>query len=420
MNFEPPQTSSARFLYDRTHPHLKVFGTSVRDMIGAARAQRPGLDYYEREFGTQIADTDFRQLHDFVSRRASSYQGPALVFVLGSVTRTLSALSDLQLGGEVAFLMATKSAPPGPITGLAARHLSGFDVSNLSEYRTLPANLDGRTVFLTSPRLPDALEPLLAHGNRLIVTVSTPGQSRHLAGLGPPVDFCVRLNPSHLLPHESHFGLSEEQVCEAADRSPHRFVGFHLHSGYSTDNLPETYVAMARWAASVARRHDLLLECLNLGGGICFLSQRELASTVRQIRADLPPRTALYFEPGRPLTEDAGYAIARVLDIDGDNLIVDLSGENHLRWSLPSLVVPRSNGPTRRIRIVGPTCSEGDVLGTFDVPAEQELRVGDILLFGDVVGYSACWNIAFNGVPAAEIAYIAEPEASSPDSTESS
>lgn len=410
MSIDPLQYVAPRLPYDPDVPHQKMLGTLVRELIRTAQIQRPGLDYYERDLGTPVDPADLRQLHEFASVRTRAWDGPVLVFALASVTRTLAALRDLQSARDVSFLMAAKSAPPGPVAALAAEHLSGFDVSNLSEYQALPVNLEGLTVFVTSPRLPDDLGPFLARGNKLVVTVSTPGQHRQLAGMRPAVDFCVRLNPSHLLGHESHFGATEDLVSALSRNAPHRFVGFHLHSGFSTDNVPESYVAMARWAADVARAHDLPLDRLNLGGGICFLSDRELADTVVEIRAALPNHTALTFEPGRPLTENAGYALARVLDTTGDDLTVDLSAECHLRWSLVSIVVPRSEGPTRQIRIFGPTCSEGDVLGTFEVPVGFEIRIGDVLLFGDVVGYSACWNLGFNGVPAAAVDYIPLPE----------
>jgi diaminopimelate decarboxylase len=137
---------------------------------------------------------------------------------------------------------------------------------------------------------------------------------------------------------------------------------------------------------------------------------------VQEIRRVLPATTTLFFEPGRPLTEKAGFALGRIEAVaaraEHIDLVVDLSAECHLRWTDPMLIVPSAHGEngTARVRIVGPTCAESDVLGIYRIPTPVAgcvpYRRGDILMFGDVVGYSACWNIGFNGRPPASVAFI--------------
>ena len=47
--------------------------------------------------------------------------------------------------------------------------------------------------------------------------------------------------------------------------------------------------------------------------------------------------------------------------------------------------------------LAGPTCLAGDVIGHYCF--EQQLQIGDLLLFGDMAIYSTCKNNTFNGIP---------------------
>ena len=49
------------------------------------------------------------------------------------------------------------------------------------------------------------------------------------------------------------------------------------------------------------------------------------------------------------------------------------------------------------VRLGGPTCLAGDVIGEYSFAAP--LREGDLLLFGDMAIYTMCKNNTFNGVP---------------------
>jgi carboxynorspermidine decarboxylase len=49
------------------------------------------------------------------------------------------------------------------------------------------------------------------------------------------------------------------------------------------------------------------------------------------------------------------------------------------------------------VRLGGPTCLAGDVIGDYSFPAP--LREGDRLVFGDMAIYTTCKNNTFNGMP---------------------
>lgn len=53
------------------------------------------------------------------------------------------------------------------------------------------------------------------------------------------------------------------------------------------------------------------------------------------------------------------------------------------------------------VRLGGPTCLSGDVIG--DYKFRQLPQYGDILMFGDMAIYTTCKNNTFNGMPLPDI-----------------
>ena len=60
---------------------------------------------------------------------------------------------------------------------------------------------------------------------------------------------------------------------------------------------------------------------------------------------------------------------------------------------------PGENAVT--IRLGGPTCLSGDIIG--DYSFSEPLKYGDILMFGDMAIYTTCKNNTFNGMPLPDI-----------------
>ena len=106
------------------------------------------------------------------------------------------------------------------------------------------------------------------------------------------------------------------------------------------------------------------------------------------------------------MLEDAGFGAS----LQHYNPLID--NEVRKRWSLPEewrLIAQMPFGtpagePGEKpctIRLGGPTCLAGDVVGdySFDAP----LAEGDRLIFGDMAIYSTCKNNTFNGMPLPDI-----------------
>ncbi len=121
-------------------------------------------------------------------------------------------------------------------------------------------------------------------------------------------------------------------------------------------------------------------------------------------------------EPGGTLVYNAGYLVSSVLDVierDAGNLaILDSSASAHMPDVLevpyrPDIIDSGEAGEKPHDYILGgTTCMTGDVIGAYSF--DQPLKVGDRLIFTDMMQYSMVKNTTFNGMPLPDIGVLHE------------
>ena len=260
----------------------------------------------------------------------------------------------------------------------------------------------------------------LDYAGRLLVNIDSPEQYLRVRDSLPAraeLGARIRLTPPRRGGQAScsRFGLdpAHPRSLELL-RSDERFVALHVHVG-NEDNTHDTYVDMARALAELGARLPRPVRCINLGGGQRHVSVVALERLMAEIRRSCLADTLLVLEPGAFWFERSGYAFCRVLsrshDALGCRIITDISRECHLRWSSPTLrwAPPKSEpGITERVHLVGPTCYEADMIGSFTVRRTsegRELAPGACLVLANISSYAAAWNSAFNGIAKAEVIF---------------
>ncbi len=233
----------------------------------------------------------------------------------------------------------------------------------------------------------------------------------------------ARLPGSHQMTGQpTPFGIDERQlgdVLQLAWGHPAlRVVGFSLHA--VSNNLDAVAHAefvhdAVAWSAASAIRFGLVLDHVNVGGGlgIDYTDGREfdlvgLADGLAAAVTALPEGARLVFELGRFLTAAAGWYAAEVLDLKqthGRWFAVLRGGTHHFRlpaawgYSHPFHVVAvepwtrpydRPEVQDTVVDAVGELCTPRDVL-TRDQYVSR-LRVGDLLVFGRTGAYG--WDIS--------------------------
>jgi diaminopimelate decarboxylase len=205
----------------------------------------------------------------------------------------------------------------------------------------------------------------------------------------------------------SRFGLDGDAAAigELARAAHPRAVGLHVHHGPVIATTADRFVATARSVTDAAAAAGVAPRFLNLGGAWHGIA--DLAGALAALREALPAPIELLIEPGRRVTDGAGFACSRIAATrtlaDRSLCVLELSRACHLRWSHPELVArPPRTGAGRATLFVGPTCYEEDVVGEWTIePAHFAL--GGRAVLRNITGYALAWNTGFAGIAPAEV-----------------
>lgn len=183
--------------------------------------------------------------------------------------------------------------------------------------------------------------------------------------------------------------------------------GLHFHTlcEQDSDALELTLAAVEAKFGDILPR----LKWLNCGGGHHItrddydIPRLERSITAIAAKYDL----RIYLEPGEACALNAGFLVTSVLDVTQNesftNVILDASAACHM----PDVIEMPYRPPLHQsgeagekactVRLGGPTCLAGDVIG--DYSFDRVPDIGDKLIFGDMAIYTTCKNNTFNGMP---------------------
>lgn len=363
----------------------------------------------------------FAALDGGVPQSLQNLPTPCYLLDEAALTRNAEMLGALAARTGCKVLLAQKAFSNYDLYPLLAPHLAGTEASGLYEARLGAEEMPGREVhvFCAAYR-EDEFAELLRWADHIVF--NSPAQ---LARFGPDAKAAgnsvgLRINPEcstqegHALYDPcapgSRLGTTRAQWDKAVAANPalpQLLDGLHFHTlcEQDSDALEITLEAVAEKFGDLLPR----MHWLNFGGGHHITRPGyDLPRLERCIaRAQRDWGVTVYLEPGEACALNAGFLLTRVLDVtqNGDtcNAILDASAACHMPDVLEMPYRPpllNAGEPGERpctVRLGGPTCLAGDVIGdySFDAP----LCPGDLLVFGDMAIYTTCKNNTFNGMP---------------------
>ncbi len=194
-------------------------------------------------------------------------------------------------------------------------------------------------------------------------------------------------------------------------------LGFHFHMpmwAIGVQRWQEAVGSLVTWCQAIEQLTDMPVKHLDLGGGF-FPSDLENISLPwlqTLVRKNLPNVEAIYFEPGRSLTQEGEIIVSRVLDVrrtkknQVSEVVVDaciaelpmIHSYAHRVFYRPQPSSPEPL-PLQTLnkgegKILGRICMEDDVLGEgFHFP--EEVGIGDYVIFGDAGAYERSMSYDF-------------------------
>ena len=341
---------------------------------------------------------------------------PAFVVDVARLRANLAVLADIRDRSGIKVLAALKAFSMWKVAPVLGDYLDGVCTSGLWEARLATEHYAGEIATYCAAYKAADIPEILRLSDHVIF--NSPGQrvrfSREIAAAraaGELFDIGLRINPLHAegevprydpcAPH-SRLGFPVDQL---EDTHLEGVTGLHFHTLCEQDFAP----LERTWAALRPRIERFLprLQWLNFGGGHhvtrADYEREDLIAFLTQARAETG--CEIYLEPGEAVALDAGILIGTVLDTQWNGMplaVTDISATCHMPDVIeapyrPAMLGERDNGIDEPVRLGGPSCLAGDVIGDYVLPGPCE--PGMRFAFLDQAHYSMVKTTTFNGVP---------------------
>ena len=367
----------------------------------------------------------------------SRVDSPAFVVDAAKLRANCQVLAEIRDAADIKVLSALKAFSMWSVAPLIGEYLDGVCASGLWEARLAGEFYDGEIATYCAAYKPEDLEEICRLSDHLIF--NSPAQMRRAAlimdqarATGGDFDVGLRINPqvpTGEVPRYdpsspgSRLGFPLDQLTEEHMEG---VEGIHFHNLCEQDFAPlaqtwdrvfdaiEPYFGQLKW--------------INMGGGHHITradyQRDELIEFLRDAKEDTGAE--IYLEPGEAVALDAGFLVGTILDTGVNEVpfaITDISATCHMPDVIeapyrPAMLgegtSPRAGGDLRQfgasppeapafageqglIRLGGPSCLAGDVIGDYRLPVPAE--PGQRIAFLDQAHYSMVKTNTFNGVP---------------------
>ena len=345
----------------------------------------------------------------------SRVDSPAFVVDAAALRRNLAVLADVRDRSGIRLLAAMKAFSMWRVAPLIGRYLDGVCTSGLWEAKLAGEHYSGEIATYCAGYKAEDLAEICHLSDHVIF--NSPGQIARFAPVlaaarvrGDTFDVGLRINPLHAegevprydpcAPH-SRLGFPVDQL-----REEHLVgvSGIHFHTLCEQDFEP----LKRTWESLAPRLKPWFgrLQWLNFGGGHHITradyQRDELVEFLKGVKAETG--CEVYLEPGEAVALDAGILVGSILDVQDNGMpvaITDISATCHMPDVIdapyrPAMLDER-NDDGIAVRLGGPSCLAGDVIGDYRMPDGCE--PGTRFAFLDQAHYSMVKTTTFNGVP---------------------
>ena len=349
----------------------------------------------------------------------SRVESPAFVVDAAKLRANCQILADIRDrapsdGASIKVFAALKAFSMWSTAHIIGEYLDGVSTSGLWEARLASEFYDGEIATYSAAFKPEELDEICRLSDHVIF--NSPGQMQRAALIldqaavtGGDVSVGLRINPM----------VATGEVPKYDPSAPGSRLGFPLDQlteehmegveGIHFHNLCEQTFEPLRQTWD--RVFDAIepyfgqLKWINMGGGHHITradyERDELVEFLRDAAEDTGAE--IIIEPGEAIALDAGILVGTLLDTGFNEVpigITDISATCHMPDVLEAPYRPAMLGELQDesipIRLGGPSCLAGDVIGDYRLPVPAE--PGARFAFLDQAHYSMVKTNTFNGV----------------------
>lgn len=343
----------------------------------------------------------------------------------------LELIKRVSMEAGVEIILAFKAYALWKTFPIFRQYIGSTTASSLNEAR-LAAEEFGSKAHTFSPAYTDyEIDDIARCSSHLTFNSLSQYERYHerVKGVGPSISLGLRVNPEYSevgtdlynpCAPGTRFGVTADKL---PDCLPADIDGFHCHchcesgSDVFVRTLSHINEKFSRWFPQ--------LKWINFGGGHlmtkCDYDIPLLIKTLRDFRS-ANPNLKVILEPGSAFGWQTGPLVAQVIDVVEDRgirtAVVNVSFTCHMPDCLEMPYMPTVRGAevfdeaTHSdmhglpcvYRLGGNSCLSGDFMGLWRF--DHELRVGENIIFEDMLHYTTVKTNMFNGITHPSIAIV--------------
>ncbi|MCP9747184.1 carboxynorspermidine decarboxylase [Lacihabitans sp. CS3-21] len=344
----------------------------------------------------------------------SQIPSPCYVLEEKLLRKNLELINRVQNESGAEIILALKGFSMYKMFPMVKKYLSGATASSLNEARLIFEEMDCLAHTYAPAYKPEEFEELIGYSSH--ITFNSLNQFHQFKdqvdAFDRKISMGLRINPQYAEVSTdmynpcvvgSRLGITRDAL---GDILPEGIEGLHSHTMCENDS----YVLERTLVHIEEKFGDLLhqIKWLNLGGGHLMTKEgydhAHLIATIKRLKATY--NIDIILEPGSAIAWQTGYLRSRVLDIVDaqgvDVAILDISFAAHMPDTLEMPYKPKVWGASDPIegrptyRLGGMTCLAGDYMSEYSF--EKPLKIGDTIIFDDMIHYTMVKTTTFNGV----------------------
>ncbi len=341
---------------------------------------------------------------------------PAFVLEMRRLRENLELIQQVQTAAGVSIILALKGFAMWRVFPMVGRYLKGATASSLAEARLIFEEMGVRAHTYSPAYLPDEFDEILEYSSHITFN-SIQQYERYRSKLSTsayPVSPGIRVNPEYSEVEVALYNPAApgSRLGEVAENFkgilPEGVEGLHFHtlcesSSYDLEKVLNTFER--NFSAFFSQ-----IKWVNFGGGHLMTRKgydtQHLIQLLRDFRARYP-HLEVILEPGSAIAWETGMLVSSVLDIIENKgvktAIVDVSFTAHMPDTLEMPYRPRIVGTDAQLqpgkpayRIGGVSCLAGDYMSEYSF--EHAPKIGDRIIFEDMIHYTMVKTTTFNGV----------------------
>jgi len=344
---------------------------------------------------------------------------PAYVLEEEKLIRNLQLLKHVQEEANIQIICALKGFSFHAVFPLVKQYLHGATASSLHEAQLVFDKMQVKAHTYCPVYVPKEFEEIQDISSHITFN-SLSEYERYKPQLRNDISYGLRVNPGYSeietdlynpASPNSRLGIARDLL---SDKLPNGIEGLHFHA-----LCENTSYTLERVLQNFTTLYDGLIKqakWINMGG--CHLITRKdyepahLIKILKEFKANYPNIEQVILEPGSAVGWQTGVLVSTVLDIvkngETPTAMLDVSFTCHmpdcLEMPYKPAVLDTVEQSEYEYNLGGMSCLAGDTMGTWFF--KNELKVGDKIVFDDMIHYTMVKTTTFNGINLPDIGIL--------------